>query len=41
MRQISLSIDQLVPIILREINETWKFFTYFLRLIRNLSDNGP
>ena len=36
--QLNLSVENLIPIILREINETWKFFGYFLRTFRCVSD---
>jgi hypothetical protein len=35
LNQISLNLKELVPILLRELNETWKFFSYFLRMFRH------
>lgn len=35
LNQISLNINELVPILLRELNETWKFFSYFIRMFRH------
>ena len=34
LNQIVLNINELVPILLRELNETWKFFSYFLKMLR-------
>ncbi len=34
LTQVNLNVDELSSIILREINETWKFFTYFFKLFR-------
>jgi hypothetical protein len=35
LNQVVLNITELVPIFLRELNETWKFFTYFLKMVRH------
>jgi hypothetical protein len=37
LNQIVLNINELVPILLRELNETWKFFSYFIRMFRHFS----
>lgn len=34
LNQIVLNLNELVPILLRELNETWKFFSYFLKMVR-------
>jgi hypothetical protein len=39
LTQVNLNAEKLCTIILREINETWKFFTYFFKLLRPLGDN--
>jgi len=39
LSQINLSVDELTQILLREINETWKFFTYLLKLFKVTGEN--
>jgi hypothetical protein len=35
LNQVILNAEELVPILLRELNETWKFFSYFLKMARH------
>jgi hypothetical protein len=37
LHQVLANVSELAPIMLRELNEIWKFFVYFIKMLRHYS----
>ena len=35
LHQVLVNSSELAPVLLRELNEIWKFFVYFLKMLRH------